>query len=133
MDSYERLSAENSSYGDLKNIVEDEQVVKNAQLAYNAALEKWVQDGHSADTFETDPDSRGATLSNELKEAKRTAYRNLMDPGADGDKAFQAKVAMHNRRFGTGYNEGTNWDVINKKRKAVKAEFEATQARKPKK
>lgn len=130
VDDYERLSAMNSSYSDIKNTIEDEQNVKNAQYAYNLSMEKWLEleenKGKTAAQFEESDAGKAAKTA--VDKAKDKAYANLMKD----DKAFIAKVKMHNKRFKTNYDGTSSWsEKINKERKDVKGKFEEMQARKP--
>lgn len=130
VDDYERLSAMNSSYSDIKSTVEDEQNVKNAQYAYNLSMEKWLEleenKGKTAAQFEESDAGKAAKAA--VAKAKDKAYANLMKD----DRAFIAKVEMHNKRFKTSYDGTSSWsDEINEDRKEVKGKFEEMQARKP--
>lgn len=133
VDDYERLSSMNSSYSDIKNTIEDEQNVKNAMYGYNVAMEEWLKNNQGMTAADFENSAEGVAAQDAVDAAKQTAYSNLMN-GANGkapDAAFVAKVKMHNKRFKTKYDGGSNWSDINKERKRVKGKFEEMQARKP--
>lgn len=131
---YERIEAENSSLSAIKAELDGDDRVKNAQAAYNAAMTNYLKAHHGATAKDFANSTEGDNYNKEIKKAYAETYREKMTiGGSDEDKGFQAKVAMHNRRFGSSYNVKTDWKVINSRRKEVKESFEQQQARKPQK
>lgn len=134
LSSYELLEMRNNSFKDLKAEIEDDDDVKGAQSALDAAWRKYIEDcqtRHVAPVSYSDWTSgAGSTYKSALDKAKDESYKKLFKT----DDAFRTKVEMHNKRFRYKYDDGTSWSKeINPERKKVKAEFERRSAQKPRK
>lgn len=130
---YERLDAEVSSYSELKSDVEGEENVKNmlqqANNAYSDFYKRQRDAGVDDALIQSQNEWIEVNYKGKIDEEKDKAYKKLLDSNA----AFKEKISMHNRRFGTRYNENTNWEDINKIRKKQQAKLEKQRASKPKK
>jgi len=143
---YQELESEVASLNDLKADLEKEDPVKYAQsahdTAYNKYVEKQVANNQSALSIEDweKQDEIGKMYTKQLKDKKDETFQTLFNQNG----AFTEKVKMHNKRFGTNYNEKSLWNDskdkngnsisgINTIRKSKGTQLEKIRAQKPKK
>ena len=137
MSPYELLEGEYSSYKDIKSDIDDDDGVKAAEFAKQQAYNDYVQNQNGTATFEEWSKNEGQRFSETVDRNRQRAWNEKMD----SDKAFQAKVARHNKRFKTDYGmdadgveyDDSNYKSFNNRRKDVKEKFEVASARKPRK
>ena len=141
---YEKLDNEVSSLNELKSDIEKEDAVKYAQSAHDTAYNEYVKlAGGNALSIKDWEDSTndGKLFKKKLEEAKDKTYKDLYLQNG----AFAEKVHMHNKRFGTRFNESSKWNDeknaqgqvtargINSIRKEKGNKLEKIRAQKPRK